>query len=75
MPKITQLDRQWEELMSLCKREEDMRAEGTHPKLLKVVSRGIDDLAAQMGFSARRTRTREFRSEKSDGHIIGIVRD
>jgi hypothetical protein len=75
MPKITPLDKQWEELMFLCRREADFLKDRSHPKVLKLVSRHIDELAAQMGFSRRQTQTREFRSERSGGHIVRIVKD
>ena len=42
---------------------------------VKLVTRQIDELAAQMGFSLQITKTREFRSERSDGHIVRIVTD
>jgi hypothetical protein len=75
MPKITPLDKQWEDLMFLCRKESEFRAHGGHPKVLKLVSQQIDELAAQMGFSLRLIRTREFRSERIGGHIVRIVRE
>jgi hypothetical protein len=75
MPKITPLDKQWDELMFLCRKESEFLKDGGHPKVLKLVSQQIDELAAEMGFSPERTRTREFRSERSGGHIVRIVKD
>jgi hypothetical protein len=75
MPKITQLDKQWEELMFLCRKEADFLKNRSHPKVLKLVSQQIDELAAQMGFSRRHIETREFRSERSGGHIVRIVKE
>ena len=59
--------------MSLCGREREYQASGDHPKLLKLVSEQIDRLAADMGFSERQIKTREFRADKSDGHIVLII--
>ena len=73
MPKITPLDKQWDELMFLCRKETEFRKDGGHPKVLELVTRQIDELAAEMGFSVQITKTREFRSERSDGHIVSIV--
>ena len=75
MPKITPLDKQWDELMFLCRKETEFRKDGGHPKVLELVTRQIDELAAEMGFSVQITETREFRSERSDGHIVRIVTD
>ena len=75
MNKITPLDKQWDELMFLCRKESEFRKDGGHPMVLKLVTRQIDELAAQMGFSLQITKTREFRSERSDGHIVRIVTD
>jgi hypothetical protein len=75
MPKITPIDKQWEELMFLCRKESEFRKSGRHPKVLKLVSQQIDELAAQMGFSLQKIKTREFRSERSGGHIVRIVKE
>ena len=74
MPKITPLDKQWDELMFLCRKEAEFSTSGRHPKVLKLVSRQIDVLAAQMGFTSRLIKTREFRSERIGGHIVRIVK-
>ena len=75
MPKITPLDKQWDELMFLCRKESEFRKDGGHPKVLQLVTRQIDELAAQMGFSLQITKAREFRSERSGGHIVRIVKE
>jgi hypothetical protein len=75
MPRITALDRQWDELMFLCTKEKDLLGAGKHPKVLKLVGSRIDELAGQMGFSPRQIKIREFRSEKQAGHIVRIVTD
>ena len=49
MPKITPLDKQWDELMFLCRKESEFRKDGGHPKVLKLVTRQIDELAARDG--------------------------
>ena len=73
MPKVTALDKQWRELMSLCESEAKCRAAGNHPRLSKFLGKEIDELAAQMGFSARRIATRDFRAERDAGHIVRII--
>jgi hypothetical protein len=77
MPKTTPtpLDKQWDELMFLCRKESEFRRNGGHPKVLKLVTQQIDELAARMGFSLQKTKTREFRSERSGGHIVSIVKE
>ena len=75
MPKLTPLDKQWDELMFLCRKESEFREDGGHPKVLKLITRQIDELAAEMGFSQQITKAREFRSERSGGHIVRIVKE
>lgn len=75
MPKLTQLDKQWQRLMSLCEDEQRLRREGGHPRLLKLVDADIKELATEMGFSARRTASRDFRAERRGDHIVAIVED
>ena len=70
----TPLEKQWDDLMSLCRKEVELQAAGNHPRLLKLVSREIDDLARTMNFSERRIVTRDFRAERQDDRIIRIVR-
>jgi len=59
--------------MLLCEREKEYLAAQTHRVLVKVVTRRIDDLARQMGFSEAQIQNRSFRAEKSDGRITSIV--
>ena len=61
--------------MSLCESEARFRSEGKHPRLLKLLAQEIDDLATQMGFSARCIQTREFRAERRHGRIVRILSD
>jgi hypothetical protein len=70
MPRPSQLDKQWQELMSLCARETEFRTDNPHPKLLMLVSRQIDELAAAMGFSDSQIQTREFRAVRDGERII-----
>lgn len=73
MGKPTPLDVQWSALMALCESEAQLKAQGEHPKLLKLLARDIRDLAAQMGFGEGQIRTREFRAERDHGHIVRVV--
>jgi hypothetical protein len=75
MPKITSLDKQWQQLMELCASEAKFRREGGHPRLLKLLASEIDELATRMGFSSRRIATRDFRAQREGDHIIGIITD
>ena len=75
MPKITALDKQWQQLMSLCESESKFRHEGGHARLLKLISTDIDQLASLMGFSATRIATRDFRAQREGGHIVRIIVD
>jgi len=73
MPKTTELDKQWQELMSLCASEEKFRAEGGHPRLSKFISKQIDQLARDMGFNERTIVTRDFRAERDGNRIVRII--
>ena len=75
MGKITELDKQWRELMFLCEREATYRQQGTHPKLLTLVTAHIETLSRQMGFSIRQIDTREFRAERDGEHIVRIIEE
>jgi len=75
MSKLTLLDKQWQELMALCAEEAKHRADGGHPKLLRLIGSRIDDLATEMGFSEQRIATRDFRAERRGDHIAGIIAD
>lgn len=75
MPKVTRLDKQWQQLMALCESESRLREQGNHPRLLKFVSTEIDTLAAELGFSPRLIATRDFRARRDGGHIVAIQTD
>jgi AraC-like DNA-binding protein len=75
MPKLTPLDRQWEHLMSLCQSESACRAQGNHPRLLKLLRSQIDELASELGFTHRQILTRDFRAERDGGHVTRIITD
>ena len=70
----TPLEKQWDDLMSLCRKEAELHDAGNHPRLLKLVSREIDDLARTMAFDERQIVTRDFRAERNGDRIIRIVR-
>ena len=71
--KVTTLDRKWQQLMALCENETKLRDEGTHPRVLKLVSSEIDNLASEMGFTPRRIAEREFRAHRKGDHILAII--
>jgi len=73
VPRDTTLDKQWRELMSLCGTEAKFLADGGHPRLSKLISRQIDRLAREMGFTERTIVNREFRAERDGDHIIRII--
>jgi hypothetical protein len=75
MPKQTPLDKQWQELMTLCTEEAKLRAHRNHPKLMSLIESRIESLAAEMGFSERRIKTRDFRAERNGAHIARIIED
>ena len=58
--------------MDLCQREKEL-AGGGHAKLLRLVSKEIDQLAAEMGFAPRQVVDREFRAERENGRIVRLV--
>ena len=70
--RATPLDKQWEELMTLCRDEARLQSDNRYPKLLKFVSRQIERLAQEMGFSERQIQTREFRAEREGRHIVQV---
>ena len=70
----TELDRKWQELMSLCVKEKELTSARSHPKVLRLVSREIDRIASDMGFSPGQIQKREFRAERDGDHIVGIIR-
>lgn len=73
MARHTALQQEWDELMFLCRREKEYLTEQTHRVLVKVVTRRIDELARQMGFSEAQIQGRNFRADKTDGRITSIV--
>jgi hypothetical protein len=75
MAKLTALDKQWRELMSLCHSEEKFRAEGGHPRLSRLIGKQIDQLAREMGFKERTIVTRDFRAERDGDRILRIITD
>jgi hypothetical protein len=68
----TQLDRNWDALMALCEQERSLREHAQHPKVLRHVSSAIEYLAADMGFSAAKIRSRDFRAKKQRGLIVAV---
>lgn len=69
MSRQEELDRRWQDLMSMCQREREYLAEHRHPKLLRFITEQIDQLAADMGFSEQQIKKREFRAAKDGDHI------
>ena len=67
------LDREWDDLMALCRREADLKRSAEHPKLLRLVSRQIDITAQTLGFGGEEIRLREFRAEKEHGRVVRIL--
>ena len=73
MPRPSELDKQWQELMSLCAMEKEFYTDRPHPKLVKLVGKQIDELAAAMGFSHGQIQTREFRALRDGARIIRAI--
>jgi hypothetical protein len=71
--RITPLTTKWDHLMMLCAREKEYLADARHPKVLKLVSKQIEEIAAEMGFSARQIERREFRAERENGRVKRIL--
>ncbi len=59
--------------MSLCTKEREYKTGSLHPKLLRLITREIDELASQMGFSPQQIHSREFRAEKEGEHISRLL--
>jgi hypothetical protein len=72
MPRPTQLDAHWNMLMSLCAKERELQLDKRHPRLLRLVSDQIDQLARDMGFSPNKIPTRDFRARKDGERIVWI---
>lgn len=75
MARVTELDKRWDELMGLCRKEQEFQEAGTHPKVTKFVAKAIDELARELGFAERQIAEREFRAERDNGHIVRVIRD
>jgi hypothetical protein len=75
VPKVSNLNRNWQELMFLCNKEEEYVREATHPKLLAHIRRQIEHLAADMGFSPAQIKSRQFRAERDGPYITRILTD
>ena len=75
MARETELDKQWASLMSMCTKERDFKATNLHPRLLRLVTGQIDELATKMGFSPSQIATREFRAEKEGTRILKLLTD
>lgn len=73
MPRQTELERHWEDLMALCQREKEWTSGKRHPKLLRFVTQQIDELAAELGFSRAQIKSREFRAEKDGERISRLL--
>jgi hypothetical protein len=69
----TFLDKQWDALMELVRKEAELEKEDRHPRLARHVSAEIDRFARDLGFSEERIRRREFRAERDNGHIIRFM--
>ena len=61
--------------MSLCESEVRFTRHGGHARLLKVIGDRISELAAEMGFSASRIATRDFRAERDGDRITRLLTD
>jgi hypothetical protein len=72
MAKPTTLDKQWQQLMTLCEGEARFRREGSHPRLLRLLAADIEELARTMGFSPHRIASRDFRAARDGAHIVAI---
>ena len=73
MRQQTELDKQWQHLISLCEKEKEFNGQQRHPKLLRFITEQINQLAADMGFSRTQINKREFRAEKQGKYIIRII--
>ena len=73
MPKVTNLDKQWQQLMALCDTETKLRSEGGHDRLLRLIASDIEQLAGEMGFSHHSVSSRDFRAERDGAHIMKVM--
>lgn len=75
MPRVTELDKRWEELMGLCRKEAEFQAQGNHPKISRFVSKAIEELARDLGFREPQIASRQFRAERNGPHIVRLITD
>ena len=75
MSRQGELDRHWQDLMTMCTLEQEYLAEHRHPKLLRFLTEQIDKLASEMGFPEQLIKAREFRAEKDGEHISRLIID
>lgn len=68
----TPLDRQWDDLMALCRHEAELKRSTKHIKLLALLSREIERAARDLGFGEEQIQLREFRAEKEEGHVVRL---
>jgi AraC-like DNA-binding protein len=73
MPRLTDLDKRWDDLMGLCRKEAEFEQQGRHPKVRRFVGKAIDELARELGFKERQIAAREFRAERDGGHIVRLI--
>lgn len=71
--RLTELDRQWHELMALCAKEKEYLSSRSHPRLVRLVTKEIERIAAEMGFAQALIQRREFRAVRDGKHITRII--
>lgn len=59
----------------MCEREREFQRSQQHPKLVRLITKQLETLAAEMGFSEGQIQRREFRAEKNGEHIVRIFVD
>jgi hypothetical protein len=72
MPSRT-LNQQWEALMALCAKEKELLSAHSHPRLLRLVTKEIEQIASEMGFSQSLIQRREFRAVREGRHITRVI--
>jgi hypothetical protein len=75
VPKTSDLDKNWQELMFLCNKEDEFARNAAHPRLLAHIRSEIERLATEMGFTDAQIRLRQFRAERDGQHIMRILTD
>jgi hypothetical protein len=73
--RLTELDRQWHELMALCAKEKEFLSARSHPRLVRLVTKEIERIAAEMGFAQGLIQRREFRAVRDGKHITNIIKE